>query len=132
MADEVNIGDQYFTQEDKDLSFTIYQDKPDYYDPEGLPIHTGPVQDITGWDLSFMVKKKKTYADSSALITKTTGGGGIAITDGVNGRCQIALDDADIVDIVGGNLHYYELKRVTPVKTVLAQGEFKLKQAVHE
>lgn len=126
--DEVNIADQYFTAEDKSLRIVIYQDPIDPL----TGTHTGPVQNITGWTLSWMVKRRKTHADLSALITKTTGGGGISITNGPAGELVIGVDDADIDDIVAGQLYWHELKRMdSGVLTVLVQGTFMLNQALH-
>jgi hypothetical protein len=119
--DTVNIGDQFFTGEDKSLRFTIYADTA----------HAA-AQNITGWALSWMVKRRKTHADASAVVTKTTAGGGIVMTTPASGICTVTLDDADIVDISGGQLYYHELKRTdSGAETVLAQGTFILNQAVH-
>lgn len=130
--DVVNVGDQYFTVEDKSLRFTIYQDPPDYYENNGRPVHTGPKQNITSWQVSWMAKRRKSNVDGNAKILKFVGTG-ITITDGVNGVLVVDLDDADIDDIVAGQLYYHELKRIDGnFQTVLAQGTFMLNQALHQ
>lgn len=118
MAIETNIGpdDHYFTGEDKSLPFTITN-------------AAGGIQDITGWSLSWMVKRKKTNAD--AVVTKTTDGG-IVLTLAVAGLCTVTVSDDDIAALVGGRLYYHELKRTDPgLETVLSFGTFMLGQAVH-
>lgn len=121
MAIEANINadSDYFTGEDKSLQFTIYQS-------DG-----STAQDITGWSLSWMVKKRKTDADNAALVTKTTADG-IALTTPASGICTVTVEDTDITALVGGTLYYHELKRTDAgYETVLSYGTFTLRQAVH-
>lgn len=118
--DVVHISDQYFTGEDKTLRFTIYSDTA----------HAA-AQDITGWAISWMVKKRKSQADVDAAITKTTSAG-ITLTTPGSGILDIALSDTDIADIVGGAVYWHELKRTDAgLETVLSQGTFILNPAVH-
>lgn len=117
--DVVNIGDEYFTGEDKALLFSI-TDASD--DP----------QDITGWAISWMVKRRKTHPDADAIVVKTVGSG-ITLTSPTTGVLSITVSDTDVAAIVGGNLYYHELKRTDAgFETVLSQGQFVLNQAVHE
>ena len=51
-----------------------------------------PAANITGWTLTFSIKKQ--YGDAAALLTKTVGAG-ITIIDAANGVFQIALASAD-------------------------------------
>lgn len=121
MAIEAPISQSadFFTGEDKSLIFTVYQ-------ADGTT-----VQNITGWALSWMVKKRRTDADADALITKTTSSG-IALTTPLSGICTVTVTDADVANIRGGELYYHELKRTTDgAETVLSYGKFGLRQAVH-
>lgn len=89
----------------KTLRFTVYE--PLASDPK-KPDTTKPI-DLTGatirWGLS------KTPGDAAALFIKTTGGGGIAITDETGGEFQVTLDKADTVALAAG-LYYHEAEVV--------------------
>jgi hypothetical protein len=122
--DTFAITDQYLSGEDKTLRFTIYQQPPS--------VVPRVAQDITGYALSFMIKRRRTNLDASALVTKTVAGGGITIVNGPGGRADVRLDDADIDDLVGGQLYHGELKRTDAGnETILASGTLILEQAVH-
>lgn len=122
MAERVDLGDHYFEGEDKRIRFRIWTD----------PTKTVR-RNITGWALSWMVKKKYSHVDSSALVVQTTALGTIVITDGPQGEGYIENDDADIVDVVGGILYYHELRRTDAgANTVLFEGTLLLNRAVHD
>lgn len=121
MAKTVNIGhnDEFFTGEDKTVRFTVAQ--ADDVTP----------QDITGWTLSWMVKRKPTDVDASAVITKTTASG-IQLTTPEQGICTVSVTDDDTTTLKAG-LYYHELKRTNPgVETVLSQGTVTLRQSFHK
>jgi hypothetical protein len=92
--------------------------------------------DITGWTLSWMVKRNKSDADLSALLSKTTAAG-IVISGVFNSapatNTQIAtvtVDDTDTTAIPEG-LYHHELKRMDAgFETVLGYGIFELVQGV--
>ena len=97
------------------MSFTIYQS-------DGVT-----PQDITGWTLSWMLKRKATDADASALVTKAA-----TLTTPASGICTVALTDDDTSALLAGNLYRHELKRTnTGLETVLSYGKVNIKQAVH-
>lgn len=109
-----------FTGEDKGYGFTIFE--------EGS---TTERQDMTGWSLSWMVKRHKRDLDVQALITKTTADG-ITLTNAAEGECLVALSKADIQQIKGGQPYYHELKRIDDgFEAVLSFGSYMLNQAVH-
>ena len=93
--------------------------------------------DISGWALSWMVKRYKADADLSALITKTTSSG-IAIAGSYNADpdvstqlATITVEDTDTTTLSPG-LYYHELKRTTAgSETVLIYGLFELLDTVH-
>lgn len=93
--------------------------------------------DITGWALSWLVKRYKADADVAALITKTTSSG-IAIAGSYNAtpasntqRATITVEDTDTTSLSPG-LYYHELKRTTSgSETVLITGLFELADTVH-
>lgn len=93
---------------------------------------------IAGWALSFMVKKRLSYADSAAIITKTTAAGGISITGTYNADPDVNTQVATVTvtdddsDGESAGVYYYELKRTDAgFETILAYGELELKQSVH-
>lgn len=115
----VTAASHFFTGEDKSLTFTIVD-------------AAGVAQNISGWALSWMVKRRKTDADAAALLTKTTAAAGIALTTPASGICTVTVEDSDLVTLAGGQLYYHELKRTDPgFETVLSFGQFVLNQAVH-
>jgi hypothetical protein len=120
MAIEANIGvsADWFTGEDKSLVFTVNQS-------DG-----STAQDITGWSLSWMLKRAVADADADALITKTTGSG-IALTTPASGICTVTIDDTDTDSLEPGTFRH-ELKRTgAGVETILSYGTAVLKRAVH-
>lgn len=120
MAIERNItsDDDFFLGEDKTLSFTVYQS-------DG-----STAQNITGWALSWMLKKDARDADADAKVTKTTGSG-ITITSGAAGTLTVTIDDTDTASLAAG-VYQHELKRTDDgFETVLTFGTCVLRQSVH-
>lgn len=117
MAIEANItkDDGWYLGEDKSLAFTVYQS-------DG----TTP-QDMTGWALSWRIKKKRTDADASAILTKTTASG-ISISTSV---ATVTVADTD-TDALTARGYYHELKRTDAgFEAVLSQGVAVLQRGVH-
>jgi hypothetical protein len=130
MALNADIADanRYFTGEDKSLAFTVYEPGTSQAAAEA---GSGTPQNISGWTLSWMVKRFKTDADADALVTKTTGDG-IMLTTPASGLCTVTVEDSDIDALQAGATYYHELKRTNAgFETVLSQGLFVLSQAVH-
>jgi hypothetical protein len=130
MAVERNITeeDDWFVGEDKTFPSTIYQS--DYAVNPLNGAVTGTLQDITGWTLSWLVKRKASDLDAAALITKTTTSG-IALTTPASGLCTITVADTDTDSIPAGTYHH-ELKRMdSGFESVLIQGRVVLRGAVH-
>lgn len=118
MAAKATIGasDNLFVGEDKSLVFTVV-------DTAGVAVN------ITGWTLSWTLKRRAT--DAAALITKTTGGGGIALTTPVSGICTVTIEDTD-TDPLGPLSGVHELKRTNAgSEAVLSYGTLELKRALH-
>lgn len=93
--------------------------------------------DITGWALSWMVKRYTSDADGSALLTKTTSAG-IVIAGAFNAspsvnaqRATVTVVDTDSTSLNPG-LYFWELKRTDDTfETVLAFGTIEVIQGVH-
>lgn len=121
MAIERNItlADDWFIGEDKTIVDTIYQ-------ADGVAL-----QNVTGWAISFLVKKTATDTDAAAKVTKTTGGFGIALTTPASGVITITIVDTDTAALPAGE-YRYEIKRTDDgSETVLTFGTCYLRQAVH-
>lgn len=119
MAIERNVtdDDNVFTGEDKVLSGIVYQS-------DGTT-----AQNITGWAMSWMLKKRATDSDANAKIVKTTGNG-IDVVSAAAGTYTVTLTDTNLTIPAG---HYYhEVKRTDDgSETVLTHGTFLVKQGVH-
>lgn len=93
---------------------------------------------ISGWALSYMVKRNIDDLDAAALLTETTAGGGIAIagsfssTPGSNAqRATVTVEDTD-TDALAPGQAFYELKRTDAgFEQVLAYGPLELIRGVH-
>lgn len=119
MARESHIERDFYTGTDVSLSFTVYNGSSG----------TTP-KDITGYSLSWMLKKRQKDSDASAKVTKTTSAG-ITITDPTAGECVVSIADTDTAALSAG-VYYHELKRTDDgSETVLSSGRALLKQAVH-
>jgi hypothetical protein len=116
---DITADDDFFQGEDKALLDTIYQS-------DGTT-----VQNVTGWAISFMVKKHATDSDANAKITKTTAAGGIVLTAPLSGLITITLTKADTANLPADS-YPYEVKRTDDgSETVLTEGRLTLRQAVH-
>lgn len=116
-----NVGSDadWFLGEDKALVFTIYQSGS-----------TTVPQDLTGFALSYRVKRKLSDADVDAVVTKTTPAG-IALTTPASGICTVTIADTD-TDGLDEGLYQHELKRTdSGLEAVLAKGTVYLKRGVH-
>ncbi len=95
-------------------------------------------RDITGWGLSFMVKRRLSDSDAHSVVTKSTTAGGIVFEGvfdsdpDVNTQLAVVSVSDDDTDGVTPGLCYYELKRTDAgFEELLAQGNLTLSQAVH-
>lgn len=128
MASEENIrpDDNFFLNEDKTLTFGAVLDS------DGAGVN------ISGWALSWMLKRLITDSDSDAVITKTTSSG-IAITGSYNStlasntqRAVVTIADTDTSSLSAG-IYHHELKRTDAgLETVLSFGTARLKRGVHQ
>lgn len=93
----------------------------------------GVAQDLTGVTLKLLVKRRKTDADGSAVITKTQASG-IAIASpqsgATKGVCYLSLDTADTASVTPGN-YYWAMRAVDTVgRVTLVGGRFYLRRAL--
>ncbi len=121
------ISPQFFVGEDKRLVFTIYES--DKVTPKN----------VSGWAISWMLKRSVNDTDGAAKITKTVAGGGVTITGVFNvvpatntQRVNVQIEDTD-THLLPAGLYAHELKRTDAgVEVVLAYGQFQLPAGVHK
>lgn len=83
----------------------------------------GSATDLTGVDLTFMVKRRRGDADDDALITKVVGAGQIEVTNAGGGIARITLAEANTASLAGR--YYWELEADDAEgKLTLASGGF--------
>ena len=95
--------------------------------------------DISGWTLSWMVKKYKDQADAAAILTKTTTGGAIVIGGSWNSdpdvntqRATLTITDTDVAT-VPARLYHWELKRTDDgFEVPLVLGVIDIVDGVHD
>ena len=118
MAWHIDEDDDFFTGEDKQFVFTVYQQ------------NKRTVKDITGKAFSWMLKRSLADDDVDALLVKTTASG-ITLTTPASGLMTITISAANTVAIEPGR-YYHEVK-CTDVgdKTVESQGRCVLRRGVH-
>jgi hypothetical protein len=93
--------------------------------------------DISGWELSFMIKRSRSQPDANASLTKTTSSG-IAITGAFNvdpdTNTQVAtvsIDDTD-TDALAAGSYVWELKRTDAgLEAVIGYGPIRMIRSVH-
>lgn len=111
MAKKVNItaGDGFYKNTNFQLDFMVEKD--------------GAPDNIAGWNMSCLIKKRATDADASAVLTKTTAAGGILVIDGPTGHGRVQFAPADTVNLAAG-FYFYEIKRTdTGLQTVIVPGK---------
>ena len=114
IEDHISESDNWFIGEDKSLIFTVYQ-------ADGIT-----PQNITGWALEWDLRK--TDADATAVLTKTTASG-IALTTPTSGVCTVTIADTD-TDTLDPGTYRHALKRTTAdSETILTYGNATIKQA---
>ena len=131
MARETNFDkdSNIFIGEDKQIRFPVYDD-----DNDGIPL------DVSGYAMTWILRKKDTASDP-ALLTKTTGAG-ITVTgtfdvdpDVNTQRVVVTLADTDMATDLGVVIipplkYRYSLKRTDAgSETILAFGNFVLREA---
>jgi hypothetical protein len=138
---DITEDDMVFKGTDLILSYTIYSGNPS---AEEIAAGTASPEDVTGWQISWTLRKQPNSPDP-ALIEKTNdSGGGIDITgtwgsDAASStqRIEVTLSEADTYDPTGSpavdvrrGTYAYALRRTdTGSKAVLAFGSFRLQQA---
>lgn len=117
IREDILESDRWFTNEDRGIGYTCQ-------DGAGDPVV------MTGWALSWVMKRNASDADASAILTKTTAGGGITLTSASRARVVIAAGDTD--GTVRPRQYWIELKRTDAGnERVLARGLGKLQRSAH-
>jgi hypothetical protein len=111
--------DKWFTNADFTVKFQIRQ--ADEVTP----------QNITGWALSWIVKRRAADPDAMALFPAKVTGSGITITNGAAGLCEAFVADTDTLAARAG-VYAHELRRTDPgLETPLCPGMAVLRPSAH-
>jgi hypothetical protein len=87
-------------------------------DPADAPV------DISGWTIRFQVRKRHDSTDY--LITKQTGGGGVAVVNGPVGDFEVTLASTDTAAYTAGD-YFFCAERIDPGhRTLLDSGVLRL------
>ena len=123
---------EYWLGSDQDVDFTIYAVFQRFL-VDGTDHANNTIRDITGYTLSFMVKRQKRHLDGSALITKTaTVSGAFNSAPGTNTqKATVTLVDTETDTEIVPGLAFWELRRTDAgAEGVLAYGTIDLKRGV--
>ena len=124
-TDNILKEDGWFTGEDKTLTFTVYVATATQ--PQ-IEAGTAATETITGWALSFMLKRNRTDPDSEEILTMTTQAG--TIVD-ISTESAVAVAGT-LTENLGEAVYFHELKRVdSGLNHVLCDGESHIRRAVH-
>lgn len=136
---DITADDKVFYDTDNILKFRVWSGDPTAAE---IAANTATPQDVTGWTMSWTLRKKAKTADPP-LIYKTTSSG-IAITGVFNAdplvntqRVEVTIEDTDTYDvsvspnvIIKAGMYEHALKRTdTGSEGILTWGTFKLLQA---
>jgi hypothetical protein len=88
-------------------------------------------QNVAGWTFSWVLKKRQTDPDASAILAKTSAAG-ITIIDAPTGHVRVAIADDDTDGSVKSGVYVHELKRTDPgFETPLIKGIAILQRSAH-
>lgn len=124
MSSNVTAADEFYLGEDKVLRVTVY-----------TTAAKDACADVSGFALSWKLARAP---GQTAVLTKTSGGGGITISGAFNAspasntqRINVALDDTD-TDTLDATNWYHELKRTDAgSEEIILQGRCFLLAPVH-
>lgn len=119
------------------LFYDIGTDRPTYDFTVYTSSDQDAITDITGWTLSFLVKRRPTDADVDALVTKTTAAG-IVISGVFNAspatntqKATVTMVDTE-TDAIAAATYYWELKRMDAgSEQRIGYGRIAFNQTVH-
>lgn len=135
----ITADDKVYFDTDRLLRYAVYAGDPT---ADEITAGTATPEDVTGWDLSWVLRKKPNSADPP-LIEKLVGQG-ITITGVFNSdpdantqRIEVLIADTDTYDPnvsptveIKAGTYVYALKRIDPgSETILAEGTFTLLRA---
>lgn len=113
---DITASDGYFLGEDKQLVFDVVDS-------------AGAAQTMTGWALEWVLRR--TAASTTAVLTKNTSGGTVAISNGsgTDDRATVTITDDDTVDLVAGDYEYALRRTDSGNEQILAYGTLTLQKA---
>lgn len=114
---DITADDDFYTNADFPFEIQVL-------DENGAPVN------ISGWSISWLMKKRADQTDAEAVIAKTTASG-ITITDGPNGICLVVVLAADTDSTFKAGYYVHEAKR-TDTKRVIVKGLARVMDALHD
>jgi len=87
----------------------------------------GSAKAITGATITWSLARA---VDDTPLITKSTGGSGISITDGNNGVFQVTIGDTDTNDMNGAYIHEAEVVDTSGRKNTVLFGTIQIQKSL--
>jgi hypothetical protein len=113
-------SDRWFTNSDYQINCHIRQAD-----------ETTP-QDVTGWQFSWLMKKRASDLDASAVLAKTLAGNGIVVVNAAQGHVRVLISADDTDGTFRAGTYHHELKRTgTGVETPVVTGLAVLRQSAH-
>lgn len=93
----------------------------------------GQPRDLTGWTISIRLGYLGRAAADHALVTWTTTGGDVALTDPAAGELEVAYATADLATIPPGTSYTVEAKRTdSGAEEVLGQLPCEVRESLHQ
>lgn len=101
----IDLKKNWFIGEDRVFSFTVFESDST---PEEIEAGTAQAQDITGWEMEWILRRNP--EDYSVSISKATGGDGIDIPTGSDGVANLSITDDDTIGLPAGR-YFHTLRR---------------------
>jgi hypothetical protein len=87
---------------------------------------SGEVVDLTNSDIAWVLAES---VSASPAVSKDTAGGGIVVTDALNGEFEIKIDPSDTESLSGTYYHEAELTDSAGNESTILVGDFVIKES---
>lgn len=106
------------------------QDISNHHQGDALDINvtvedeSGTAVDLTGASAEWLLKENAGDSDTNALLTKSTSGGGVEITDAANGQLVIHIETGDTGSLTGQKHHRLRVTDSSSDRVTVFTGTF--------